>query len=288
MKGTGQYDRVFALIGHPVAHSVSPLMHNEAFGELGLNCCYLAFDVKVDDLAAAVKAIRALGLGGANITIPHKEGVLPYLDEVEEQAGLIGAVNTVVNREGRLIGYNTDAPGFLESLRADAGFDPAGSRVVILGAGGAARAVAYALALGGVESLGIFNRNPSRAEALARDISRSAACELETGDLQGIALRRALARADLLVNATSAGMHPHTDEVPLPDPAALRPGLIVYDLVYNPRKTRLLLEAEARGCRVFNGIGMLVYQGALAFELWTGRKAPVAVMRVAAEKALGT
>lgn len=262
-------------------------MQNEVFKELRLNCCYLAFDVKGDDLAAAVKAIGALGLGGANVTIPHKERVLDYLDEVEEQARLIGAVNTIVCRGGRLIGYNTDAPGFLESLRADAGFDPGGSHVVILGAGGAARAVAYALALGGVESMGIFNRNLSRAEALARDISRSAACKVEAGDLKGVAISRALARADLLVNATSAGMHPHTDEVPLSDLAALRPGLIVYDLIYNPTKTRLLLEAEARGCRVFNGIGMLVFQGALAFELWTGQKAPVAVMRAAAEKALG-
>jgi len=262
-------------------------MQNEAFKAVGLNYCYLAFDVKEGDLAAAVGAIRTLGLGGVNVTIPHKERVLDYLDEVEEQARLIGAVNTIVHRGGRLIGYNTDAAGFLKSLRADAGFDPGGNRVVLLGAGGAARAVAYGLAFERVESLGIFNRNLSRAEALARDISRSATCKVEAGDLQSVALSRALARAGLLVNATSAGMHPHTEDVPLPDLAPLRPGLIVYDLIYNPTKTRLLLEAEARGCRVINGIGMLIYQGALAFELWTGRKAPVAVMRAAAEKTLG-
>lgn len=285
-KSTGQYEKIFALFGHPVAHSVSPLMHNRAFEELGLNCCYLAFDVKTEDLDVAVKAIRALGLGGANITIPHKERVVQYLDEVEEQARLIGAVNTVINRDGCMVGYNTDAPGFLESLRCEAGFVPSGKGVVILGAGGAARAVAFALAFSGVKSLGIFNRNPSRAEELGKDISDLAVCKVETGDLNGIALRRALAKADLLVNATSVGMYPNVAESPLQDISHLRPGMLVCDLVYNPLKTRLLQEAEKRGCRTCSGLGMLVYQGALAFELWTGKRAPVAVMRQAAEEVL--
>lgn len=284
----GDYEKVFALFGHPVAHSVSPLMQNRAFEELGLNCRYFAFDVKADDLEIAVRAIRALGLGGANITIPHKEKVVQYLDEIEEQAKLIGAVNTVVNRDGCLVGYNTDASGFLESLRHDAEFEPCGKHAVILGAGGAARAVAFALISAGVKRLGIFNRNPSRAEALGREIFGLNGCQVEAGGLQGAALRRALAEADLLVNATSAGMHPDVDGLPLQDLSALQPGLLVYDLVYNPPRTRLLQEAEKRGCRTCSGIGMLVYQGALAFELWTGKRAPVAVMRQAAEKALKT
>ncbi len=280
-------EKVFALFGHPVAHSVSPLMQNRAFEELGLNCCYLAFDVKAEDLEVAVKAIRALGLGGANITIPHKEMVIQYLDKVEEQANLIGAVNTVANCEGVLVGYNTDAPGFLQSLRYDAGFEPGGKQAVILGAGGAARAVAFALVSAGVKRLAIFNRNPFRAEALANDISvLLGRCQVEAGDLQSAALMRELAEADLLVNATSAGMHPDVGNLPLQDLSALRPGMLVYDLVYNPPRTRLLQEAEKRGCGVCSGIGMLVYQGALAFEIWTGKRAPVAVMRQAVEKAL--
>ncbi|MGB9792964.1 MAG: shikimate dehydrogenase family protein, partial [Thermacetogeniaceae bacterium] len=193
---------------------------------------------------------------------------------------------TVVNRDGHLVGYNTDASGFLESLRYDAGFEPRGSRAVILGAGGAARAVAFALVSAGVESLGIFNRSRCRAELLGQELSGLAACEVVTGDLQGVALWQALGESELLVNATSAGMYPHLDELPLRDPSLLRPGLLVYDLVYNPLKTRLLQEAEKRGCRICSGLGMLVYQGALAFELWTGRRAPVAVMRQAAEEAL--
>lgn len=285
-EGIGRMEKVFALFGHPVAHSVSPLMQNRAFEELGLNCCYLAFDVKAEDLEVAVKAIRALGLGGANITIPHKERVIQYLDEVEEQANLIGAVNTVANCEGVLVGYNTDAPGFLQSLRYDAGFEPGGKQAVILGAGGAARAVAFALVSAGVKRLAIFNRNPFRAEALANDISVLVGYQVEAGALQSSALMRELAETDLLVNATSAGMHPDVGSLPLQDLSALRPGMLVYDLVYNPPKTRLLQEAEKRGCGVCSGIGMLVYQGALAFEIWTRKKAPVAVMRQVVEKAL--
>lgn len=279
-------EKIFGLFGDPVAHSVSPAMQQAAFAAAGLNYCYLSFNVKSENLAAAVAALRVLGLGGVNITIPHKERVIAYLDEVEHEAGLIGAVNTVVNREGRLVGYNTDVPGFLLSLRKEADFDLRGKRAVLLGAGGAGRAVAFGLAMGGVESLDIFNKSPHRAEMIAQEIHRYTMCEVGTGDLASERLPRVLERADLLVNATSVGMHPHLDDSPLPDPQVLNPGLLVYDLVYNPVRTRLLQEAEARGCRVLNGIGMLVYQGAMSFELWTGRKAAIDAMRAAVEEAL--
>ncbi len=282
---TGQ-TKVFALFGDPVVHSLSPVMQNKAFAFHGLPCCYVPFRVRKEDLQTAVAAIRALGLGGVNVTIPHKEQVISYLDEVDREARLIGAVNTILNQNGRLIGYNTDGAGFLLSLRAEADFAPEGKHVVVLGAGGGARAVAFALALGGARTLRIFNRNPERAQALAGDLHRATGCDVEAGALREDLLSAALARADLLVHASPVGMYPHHDEAPLVDPGLLRPGLVVCDLVYNPPRTRLLKEAAARGCRVVGGIGMLVHQGALAFEIWTGLQAPVAIMRAVVEESL--
>ncbi|NPV28498.1 MAG: shikimate dehydrogenase [Firmicutes bacterium] len=282
---TGQ-TKVFALFGDPVLHSLSPVMQNKAFAFHGLPCCYVPFRVRKEDLQTAVAAIRALGLGGVNVTIPHKEQVISYLDEVDREARLIGAVNTILNQNGRLIGYNTDGAGFLLSLRAEADFAPEGKHVVVLGAGGGARAVAFALALEGARTLRIFNRNPERAQALAGDLHRATGCDVEAGALREDLLSAALARADLLVHASPVGMYPHHDEAPLVDPCLLRPGLVVCDLVYNPPRTRLLKEAAARGCRVVGGIGMLVHQGALAFEIWTGLQAPVAIMRAVVEESL--
>ncbi|MDH7577845.1 MAG: shikimate dehydrogenase [Bacillota bacterium] len=278
--------KVFALFGDPVAHSLSPVMQNRAFAYHGLPFCYIPFRVRREDLNAAVVAIRALGLGGVNITIPHKEQVIPYLDEVDREARLIGAVNTILNQNGRLIGYNTDGAGFLLSLNAEINFTPGGKRVVLLGAGGGARAVAFSLALGGTRALAIFNRNLERAQVLAEDLRRATGCDVETGNLRDDFLYPALARADLLVHASPVGMYPHHEEAPLVKAELLPPGLVVCDLVYNPPKTRLIIEAEARGCRVLSGIGMLVYQGALAFEIWTGLRAPVEVMRAAVKENL--
>jgi shikimate dehydrogenase len=277
--------RVYGIIGDPVAHSLSPLMQNRAFEACGLQCCYVPFQVEAAGLPAAVAAVRALGLGGVNVTIPHKERVLECLDEVDRSAVLIGAVNTVVNRDGRLIGYNTDGAGFLASLQ-DAGFDPGGKRAVLLGAGGAARAVSLVMIQAGISSLAIFDVIGSKAEKLAADLAPVAGCRIVVGELAGGALRAALAEADLLVNASPVGMFPKHEDRPPVDPRQLTGGTLVYDLVYNPLRTKLLSESAARGCRVLSGAGMLVNQGALAFELWTGRRAPVETMRQVLEEAL--
>jgi shikimate dehydrogenase len=278
--------RVFALFGDPVEHSLSPLMHNRAFAVLELDCCYVPFRVGHDDLAAAVAGISALGLGGVNVTIPHKESIITYLDEVDREATMIGAVNTVVNRDGRLCGYNTDAAGFLDSLYQDAGFEPIGKNAVILGAGGAARAISFALAFGGAACLAIFNRDAARAQILASDLVEATGCSVTAGALNDKSLDDVLAEAELLVNATPIGMHPrYRHQSPL-SREKLHPGLLVCDLVYNPFRTRLLDEAAAVGCRVLGGMGMLIYQGAQAFQLWTGMKAPVEEMRAAVVDAL--
>ncbi len=278
--------RVYGIIGDPVAHSLSPQMHNRAFAVCRLNCCYVPFKVAVADLQAAVAAVRALGLGGINVTIPHKQRVMACLDEIDRSAALIGAVNTIVNRDGRLTGYNTDGTGWLASLRLDAGFEPAGKRVVLLGAGGAARAVSFGLVQSGVGSLDIFDLDARRAERLADDLAMVAGCPVAAGEMAGDTLPAALAVADLLINATPAGMFPEDQAEPPVDPRQLASQPLVYDLVYNPADTRLLKEASVLGCRVLNGTGMLLYQGALAFELWTGLQAPVEIMRQALNEAL--
>lgn len=279
-----RFDRVFALIGHPVVHSCSPVMHNRALKNLGLSACYLSFDIGPGELPAAVAAFRTLGFQGFNVTIPYKQKIIPLLDQVDETAGEIGAVNTVVNRGGRLVGYNTDAPGFLNSLRLDAGFDCRGKSALLLGAGGAARAVAYALLSGGLSLLLISDRNSQLSAVLASDLNRRFASATQALPLEEVPV--ALGAADLLVNATPVGMFPHCEETPLADPGWLRPGLVVYDLIYNPEQTRLMREAEEAGCQSCGGLGMLVRQGALALEMWTGAEAPVAVMRKAAQDAL--
>lgn len=268
--------KVFALFGDPVMHSLSPLMQNTAFKILELDACYIPLLVHSGDLAEAVKAVRALNFGGVNLTIPHKEKVLSYLDEVDEEAKLIGAVNTVVNRNGYLYGYNTDASGFLASLQS-LGFDPKGKRVVVMGAGGAARAVAVTLALQGASRIHICNRSTRRGEILAQDLCRVGAA-VDVSEY-GVSCSEALKYADLLINATPVGMYPNHKENPIIMSDQLHPRLLVCDLVYNPPQTMLLKEAAAVGCGVLNGVGMLAHQGALAFQLWTGRKAPVDLMQ---------
>ncbi|HHW28267.1 MAG TPA: shikimate dehydrogenase [Syntrophomonadaceae bacterium] len=282
--GISGLTKVYGLFGDPVEHSLSPIMHNTAFQALGLDCVYLPFLVKSKDIASAVQAVRALHLAGVNLTIPLKECVLPYLDEVEKEAELIGAVNTMINRDGRLCGYNTDAPGFLAALKA-AGFNPSGKNAVILGAGGAARAVSFALAQEGVRGIHIFNRSVEKAEKLAADLNAAYQFPTTAGDLSSD-LAAALKGAELLVNATPVGMYPNHNAEPLLTRNQLHQGLLVCDLIYNPLQTRLLKEAEAAGCRFLNGVGMLVWQGALAFQLWTGEKAPAALMEEAVLKAL--
>ncbi|MEW6172715.1 MAG: shikimate dehydrogenase [Bacillota bacterium] len=271
--------KVVGIFGDPVEHTFSPAMHNAAFTALKLNFVYLPFRVKKEELPAAVTGLRALGLAGVNITVPHKEAVLPYLDEITSEARLIGAVNTVVNRNGRLTGYNTDATGFLRAFR-EAGFEPAGAEAVVLGAGGAARAVCMALGMAGVRRITVFNRTYERAQTLARDVqanTKTTATALHWEELnkEGAGVIRA---ASAVVQTTSMGMHPEETACPAVPPTAFRKNQLVVDLIYNPEETQFLRTAAGAGATTQNGMKMLLYQGAEAFELWTGSSPPVEVM----------
>lgn len=281
--------KVCGIFGCPVEHTFSPALHNAAFVTTGLDYVYVPFEVAPRSLAAAVEAIRALGLVGVNVTVPHKEAVLPLLDGLSEEAARIGAVNTIVNREGYLYGDNTDGKGYLKALR-EAGFAPAGRTVLFLGAGGSARAVAVQLALAGASKLVFTNRTEARAADLARLIAEKTGIQVDLvtwPEQAGDKLpTKTLADADLVVQATSLGMSPKVYEtVPLPF-ASFRPGQVASDLVYNPVETLFLKKARLAGAVTVSGLGMLLHQGALAFELWTGIPAPLAVMREVLKKEL--
>jgi shikimate dehydrogenase len=268
------------LIGDPVAHSISPAMHNAAFEACGLTWRYALLETPCDQLARVMQRLRADDCAGANVTIPHKQAVIAYLDDVTPTARRIGAVNTIIKHNGKLIGENTDAYGVLQVLR-DAHIALRGARVVVLGAGGAARAAVFALADAGVASIGIINRTASRAHALA-DALYQHAPHLELSVNQ----EDALTRAHLIINATSLGMTPRVNESPLAANVPLARDAVVFDMVYRPPETRLLREAARAGAQTLGGLGMLVHQGALAFTLWTGHPAPVRAMFDAAQRAL--
>ncbi len=273
------------IIGHPLGHTLSPLMHNTAFQELGLPYYYEAEDVPPEGLAEAVGRFRAEGVVGLSVTIPHKEVILLFLDEVDEEVERLGAANTVVLVEGRFVGTNTDGIGFMRSLKENGGYDPEGRSAVVLGAGGAARAVAAHLALSGADSVVIANRTLSRAERLATDLARAVGRQcFEPLPLEATATAEAIRQADCLINATSVGM---AGDRRLPVPAALiEPHLVVCDIVYRPLVTPLLEAALARGASIINGLGMLVYQGAEAFRRWTGQEMPIDIVRSTLEAAL--
>ena len=269
--------KILGVIGHPVEHTSSPAMHNAALQALGLDYVYAAFHVEPRDLPGAIDGMRALNIGGLNVTVPHKAAVMEWLDEVSPEARAIGAVNTIANDRGRLTGYNTDGYGVLESLCREGGLQDLPARVVLLGAGGAARAILYALLQRPeVESVALLNRTAARAGQLAADLDPAGA-RTQPGPLDKGAADL-IGRAGLLVNSTSVGMHPHQGHSPLPDPACLHADLLVLDIVYNPLRTRLMEQAEAAGARALNGLGMLAFQGARAFEIWTGRQPPVEAM----------
>ena len=277
--------KICGLISNPVEHSVSPAMHNAAFSSLGLDYIYLPFRVARDNLVRAIDGLKVLNIRGFNITIPHKVAVIPLLDEMEPMAEKIGAVNTIVNDKGCLKGHNTDAGGFLKALLGR-GVEPKGKKVVVLGAGGASRAISFTLAERGAEIV-ILNRKLEMdwAVELASSISQFSTREAKALELNDENLLSVLEAADILVNATSVGMSPDSSNSPLPA-RLLKPELVVFDVVYNPLKTRLLAEAEAAGAETISGIDMLVWQGALAFELWTGAKAPIDIMKAKAIEAL--
>jgi shikimate dehydrogenase len=277
--------KICGLIGDPVEHTMSPVMHNAAFDKLGLDYAYLPFRVKPDELPRAVGGLKALNAIGFNVTIPHKVAVLPLLDELDPLAKKIGAVNTVVNDNGVLKGYNTDASGFLQAL-LERGVEPAGKKIVLLGAGGAARAIAYILAERNAR-LTILNRLEELdwAEAIADNIRKDLGKDIAVFELLPDHLAAALEPAGILVNATSVGMSPAGGISPVPA-RLIRSGLVVVDIVYNPVRTKFLRDAAAAGAVTVAGLDMLVWQGALAFEKWTGEKPPFELMKEVALREL--
>jgi shikimate dehydrogenase len=258
-----KYTERFAIFGNPLGQSLSPLMHDAAFAEIGIDARYGV--CRTDDAAEAIRRFRKKGLSGASVTIPFKETIIPCLDEVDENARAIGAVNTIVNRNGRLVGYNTDGAGLVRDL--EEWFEIRGKTFVVLGAGGAARAAIYSLLQAGGTPV-VANRTPERAEALAGRFDCRWFPIEKIGRL----------RADCLINTTPVGMFPETDRTPLPKQEAARFPYVM-DMIYNPVKTRLLREAEASGCAVRSGVGMFIHQGAEQFRLWTGMEPPLERMK---------
>lgn len=282
MQITGQ-TKIVGIIGAPITHSRSPQIHNAAIAALGLDYVYVPFHVEPDDLGAAIEGFKAANVVGINVTIPHKQYVIPYLDEISREATLIGAVNTLIFKDGAISGENTDAPGFLQAMPEDGLDVPQGGSAVVIGAGGSARAIVVALALAGVRTICITNRTVSRAVALATDLSEKTGVSIYGIGLDDSMLSDAVGTSQLIVNTASTGMdvsHPL-----LIDPEWLEPQSIVYDIVYTPPETRLLRAAAEKGCHTIGGLGMLVHQGAIAFERWTGVNPPIEIMRQALQGA---
>jgi len=267
------------VFGSPVAENPTGVMQEAGFAALGLNWRYLTMEVRREDLAAAVQGMRAMNFAGINCTIPHKVAVLQYLDEVSPDARLMGAVNTVRRDGDRLIGENTDGKGFLRALHDDAEVDPQGKRVVVLGAGGAARAVCVELALAGARSIEVVNRTPQRGQELVSLLNEHT--PVNATFVTWMSGMRIAEDTDLLVNCTSIGLFPDVDGIPDIDTRAIAPHMVVCDVIPNPPHTPLLRVAAARGAKTIDGLGMLVYQGAIAFKMWTGCDAPVDVMKTA-------
>jgi shikimate dehydrogenase len=273
------------VFGHPVAENPTIVMQEAAFRELGLNWRYLNLEVLPEDLGDAVKGLRAMNFAGINCTIPHKTRVLEFLDEIAPDAKLMGAVNTVRRDGDKLIGENTDGKGFIRSLREDAKLEPQGKRVVILGAGGAARAMTVELALKRASHITVVNRDVSRGQELVRLLLENAPVQAEF-----VEWNHAYAvpgDTDVLANATSIGLYPNVNDKPNLDYDSILPSMIVCDVIPNPPRTPFLREAEARGARTLDGLGMLVYQGAIGFKMWTGHDANISVMRAALEHEFG-
>ncbi len=262
--------KLVALIGNPVGHSLSPKMHNAVFSATGLNYAYLAF--RVVDVKKAIDGVRALGFAGLNVTIPHKIEVMKHIDKVDSLAGKIGAVNVIVNKNGRLVGYNTDCFGAIRCLEKRTKLK--GKKIALIGCGGAGRAIAFGLKEKRAKVF-LVDRNEQKAKALAKKVKGK---EIKRNELAGF-------KFDILINATPSGMSPKINEMAV-DKKVLKKGLIVFDIVYKPVETKLLKEAKKRGCRTINGLEMLLEQGIASFELWTGKKAQRKVMEKALIKAL--
>ncbi len=282
MKISGK-TKVCGLIGDPVEHSLSPCFQNAAFQNRGIDFIYVVFKIEKGRLETAIAGMRSLGIFGLNVTMPYKIDVVQYLDELDETAKSIGSVNTILNKKGKLIGFTTDGKGALEALKYN-GVELPGKKVVVLGAGGASRSVSLTLAKE-VKELVILNRTLGKAEELVKELKTTQAVNtsVKAEELNHHNAQQELRNADILVNATSVGMRPHERLMPV-DSSFLRSDLVVFDLVYEPLETRLLVEAKKKGATIIDGLTMLVFQGAISFETWTGVKAPVEVMMEAAVK----
>ena len=283
MQITGK-TKIVGVIGDPIKHSHSPQMHNAAFAELGLDYAYLPFHVEPHSLPAAIEGFKAMNVVGINVTIPHKQAVIPLVDEISHDVELIGAANTLIFEGGKIKGENTDVPGFLAGMR-ETGIEPVqGDSALVIGAGGGARAVLVALIAIGLKPIFIANRTVSKADAIATDFSKKTGTSLQAIGLDDPRLASVVKDVSLLVNTTPIGMwdsHP-----PLILSQWLQPRTVVYDIVYTPPETRLLQEAAAQGCHTIQGLGMLIHQGAIAFEKWTKVPAPVLTMQQAVQEAL--
>jgi len=284
--------RYIGLIGYPLKHSISPYFQQAALDYYKLDILYEVWETKAEELSSVISRLRHYQNLGANVTVPYKEKVLSLLDEVDEQASLIGAVNTIVNRDGILTGFNTDAYGFIQALRKDADFDPKGKQVMLFGAGGAARAAGFALIQENIASLVIINRTLKRAGVLAESLlshvdSAKSHIKVVALSWDSLELQEAIKNCQLIVNCTPVGLRYSAQDEQIPLKADLIPSnALVYDLVYNPSETPLLKMATKAGARTLGGLPMLVYQGAAAFELWIGKKAPLNVMFSTAKAAI--
>jgi shikimate dehydrogenase len=283
MKINGEI-KVYGLIGYPVKHTFSPAMQNAAFESLGINAVYLPFEVKPKDLKTFLASAKSTGVGGFNVTIPHKEKVLEYLDGIDKEASLIGAVNTIVNRGGKFKGFNTDGRGFVVSLKEEFGILPKGKNFFIMGSGGASRAISFSLALNGARRIVLVDTIGKKAVNLARSLTKKTSCEAIAIKRDRRAMKELIFNSDVFINATPCGMKSAGPRII--EPEFLHRSLSVYDIIYNPRATKLLRDAKNRCAQTSNGIGMLLNQGAVSFKLWTGKKAPVGVMRKALNKML--
>jgi len=271
--------QVCGVIGDPIEHTLSPIMHNAAFEALKLDYVFLAFKVKPAEVGNAISGMRALTIHGLNVTMPHKSTVINYLDEIDQASKTIGSVNTILNKAGRLFGFNTDGIGALKALREN-GVEPRGKKVLLLGAGGAARAIAYTLAQE-ADELVILNRTAKPATELTNLLKKAFNKKVIANALTPGTIKDNLVDSDVLINATSVGMKPNANQTPVA-PEWLKADLAVMDIVYSPVETKLAKDAKAVGAKVVSGVEMLIYQGAASFEIWTSGKAPVEVMRKAA------
>jgi shikimate dehydrogenase len=283
MKEITGHTQVFGVLGSPISHSISPQMHNEAFRQLDMDCVYLAFEVGVDGMEAAVKGLRALNVRGYNVTMPNKNIMATLCDRLSPAAEIIGAVNTVVNDNGILTGYTTDGTGYMRAVE-DAGHNIIGKKMTLLGTGGASTAVLVQAALDGLSEISVFSRSTSKFNERARDIieklKEHSSCKVNLYDLEDEArLRHEISESAILTNGTSVGMAPNVDTSLINDSSIFHKDLIVSDIIYNPRETKLMKLAKEAGCPTFNGLYMLLYQGAEAFKIWTGQDMPIDIIK---------